>query len=153
MKEAIRKHAALSASQADTSHGASVTLPSATHAHASALWPVIRRSALALALFAALIAGCAFGLWLASFFLYASLRFNPLHAGLWAWFDALLAWYDGRMPQGGRRLVGTAVLGMAVAVGGPTMGFYSLWERTRRRRLYGSARFASEAEIRAAGLL
>jgi hypothetical protein len=27
-------------------------------------------------------------LWLASFFLYASLRVNPLHAGLWGWWDA-----------------------------------------------------------------
>ena len=92
-------------------------------------------------------------LWLASFFLYASLRVNPLHAGLWGWPDALLAWHDGRMLNGGRRLAGAALLGVLVAVGGPAMGLYTLWERTGRRRLYGSARFASEAEIRAAGLL
>lgn len=92
-------------------------------------------------------------LWLASFFLYASLRVNPLHAGLWGWLDALLAWHDGRMPNGGRRLAGAALLGALVAVGGPVMGLYTVWERTGRRRLYGSARFASEAEIRAAGLL
>jgi hypothetical protein len=92
-------------------------------------------------------------LWLASFFLYASLRLNPFHAGLWDWPDALLAWHDRRMPNGGRHLAGAALLGALVAVGGPAMGLYSLWERTGRRRLYGSARFASEAEIRAAGLL
>jgi hypothetical protein len=92
-------------------------------------------------------------LWLASFFLYASLRVNPLHAGMWGWPDALLAWHDGRMPNGGRRLAGAALLGALVAVGGPVMGLYTVWERTGRRRLYGSARFASEAEIRAAGLL
>jgi hypothetical protein len=92
-------------------------------------------------------------LWLASFFLYASLRLNPLHAGLWGWLDALLAWDDGRMLNGGRRLAGAALLGVLVAVGGPAMGLYALWDRAGRRRLYGSARFASEAEIRAAGLL
>ena len=92
-------------------------------------------------------------LWLASFLLYASLRLNPLHAGQWGWSDALLAWHDGRMPDGGRRVAGTALLGALVAMGGPSMGLYVLWERTSRRRLYGSARFASEAEIRAAGLL
>ncbi|WP_205191194.1 hypothetical protein [Burkholderia sp. LMG 13014] len=92
-------------------------------------------------------------LWVASFFLYASLRLNPFHAGLWGWPDALMAWHDGMMPNGGRRLAGAVLLGVLVAVGGPAMGLYSLWERSGRRRLYGSARFASEAEIRAAGLL
>ncbi|MFP3186277.1 MAG: hypothetical protein RXS25_36855 [Paraburkholderia sp.] len=133
-------------------------------------------------------------LWVASFFLFASLRLNPFHAGLWGWPDALMAWHDGMMPNGGRRLAGAVLLGVLVAVGGPAMGLlgwpdalmawhdgmmpnggrrlagavllgvlvavggpamglYSLWERSRRRRLYGSARFASEAEIRAAGLL
>ncbi|WP_043287421.1 hypothetical protein [Paraburkholderia oxyphila] len=91
--------------------------------------------------------------WLASFFLYASLRLNPFHAGLWGWPDALLAWHGGLMPNGGRRLAGAALLGVLVAVGSPAMALYSIWERTGRRRLYGSARFASEAEIRAAGLL
>jgi hypothetical protein len=92
-------------------------------------------------------------LWAASFFLYASLRMNPLHAGLWGWLDALLAWLHGQMPNAGRRLAGAALLGVLTAVGGPAIGFYTLWESTGRRRLYGSARFASEAEIRAAGLL
>ncbi|PRX27277.1 hypothetical protein B0G75_11545 [Paraburkholderia sp. BL18I3N2] len=92
-------------------------------------------------------------LWVASFFLYASLRLNPFHAGLMGWPQALLAWHDGLIPNGGRHLAGAALLGVLVAVGCPAMGLYSLWDRSGRRRLYGSARFASEAEIRAAGLL
>ncbi|MEW6342049.1 MAG: hypothetical protein RXR20_19805 [Paraburkholderia sp.] len=91
--------------------------------------------------------------WVASFFLYASLRLNPFHAGLWGWPDALLAWHGGLIPHGGRHLAGAGLLGLLVAVGCPAMALYSIWERTGRRRLYGSARFASEAEIRAAGLL
>ncbi|CAM2197887.1 conserved protein of unknown function [Paraburkholderia kururiensis] len=91
--------------------------------------------------------------WASSFFLYVSLRMNPLHAGLWGRPDALLAWLHGQMPNAGRRLAGAALLGMLTVVGGPAIGFYTLWQSSGRRRLYGSARFASEAEIRAAGLL
>jgi hypothetical protein len=112
-----------------------------------------RVAVLTVVVLAILVGGLLASLWLASFFLYASLRLNPLNAGLWGWSDALLAWHDGRMPNGGRHLAGAALLGVLVAVGGPAMGLYTLWERTERRRLYGSARFASETEIRAAGLL
>ena len=113
----------------------------------------VRPTAITVAALVLLTGALLASLWLASFFLYASLRVNPLHAGLWGWPDALLAWHDGRMPNGGRRLAGAALLGALVAVGGPAIGLYTVWERTGRRRLYGSARFASEAEIRAAGLL
>jgi len=99
------------------------------------------------------VAGLAAALWLASFYLYASLRVNPFHAGLHGWLDAVLAWHDGRMPKEGRRLIGSALFGLLVAFGGPGLGLYTLWERSGRRRLYGSARFASDAEIREAGLL
>lgn len=118
--------------------------------------PVAHHVRTALVTFAvlAIVAGALLAsLWAASFFLYASLRLNPFHAGLWGWPDALLAWHGGRMPSGGRRLAGAALLGALVAVGSPAMVLYSMWEQTGRRRLYGSARFASEAEIRAAGLL
>ncbi|MFT4436001.1 hypothetical protein ACMX25_21760 [Caballeronia sp. 15715] len=111
-----------------------------------------RTAAITVAVLAIAIGGLIASLWLASFFLYASLRVNPLHAGLWGWPDALLAWHDGQW-NGGRRLVGAALLGTLVAVGGPSMGLYSLVTSTGRRRLYGSARFACESEIRAAGLL
>ncbi|AFT86208.1 hypothetical protein [Paraburkholderia phenoliruptrix] len=112
-----------------------------------------RTALIALALLTVVAVGALASLWVASFFLYASLRVNPLHAGLWAWPDALFAWRDGRMPNGGKHLAGAALLGVLVAIGGPAMGVYTLWERSGRRRLYGSARFASAAEIRAAGLL
>jgi hypothetical protein len=112
-----------------------------------------RTTAITVAVLVVLAGALLASLWLASFFLSASLRMNPLHAGLWSWSDALLAWRDGRTLNGGRRLAGAALLGVLVAVAGPAMGIYTLWERTGRRRLYGSARFASEAEIRAAGLL
>lgn len=112
------------------------------------------RSALvALAVLAIVAVGVLASLWAASFFLYASLRLNPLHAGLWGWPDALLACLHGQMQNAGRRLAGAALLGVLTTVGGPAIGLYTLWESTGRRRLYGSARFASEAEIRAAGLL
>jgi hypothetical protein len=112
-----------------------------------------RTAAITVAALAILTGALLASLWLASFFLYASLRVNPLHAGLLGWPDALLARHDGRMLNGGRRLAGAALLGVLVAVGGPAAGLATLWERIGRRRLYGSARFASEAEIRAAGLL
>jgi hypothetical protein len=120
---------------------------------ASAVAHHARTAAITIAALAILTGALLASLWLASFFLYASLRLNPLHAGLWGWLDTLLAWHDGRMLDGGRRLAGAALLGVLVAVGGPAMGLTTLWERIGRRRLYGSARFASEAEIRAAGLL
>jgi hypothetical protein len=120
---------------------------------ASAMARHVRPTAITVAALVLLTGALLASLWLASFLLYASLRVNPLYAGLWGWPDALLAWHDGRMPNGGRRLAGAALLGVLVAVGGPVMGLYTVWERTGRRRLYGSARFASEAEIRAAGLL
>ncbi|KVK76034.1 hypothetical protein WS90_25735 [Burkholderia cepacia] len=110
-------------------------------------------AARALAGLACLMGGLAASLWLASFFLYASLRINPLHAGLWGWLDAALAWRDGVMPNVGRKLAGAALVGALVSLGGPVLGFHALWERLNRRRLYGSARFANESEIRQAGLL
>ncbi|MFM0385731.1 hypothetical protein [Paraburkholderia dipogonis] len=120
---------------------------------ANAMAHHVRTAAITVAALVLLTGFLLASLWLASFFLYASLRINPLRAGLWGWPDALLDWHDGRMLDGGRRLAGAALLGVLVAIGGPAMGLYTLWERTARRRLYGSARFASEAEIRAAGLL
>lgn len=99
------------------------------------------------------MAGLVASLWLASFLLYASLRINPLLAGLWGWLDAVLMWRDGMMPNVGRKLVGAALFGVLVSLGGPVLGFHALWARSHRRHLYGSARFANESEIRQAGLL
>lgn len=113
----------------------------------------IRTAVVTLAVLACLLGGLAASLWLASFFLYASLRINPLHAGLSGWLDAVLAWRHGLMPNAGRKLAGAALFGMLMSFGGPVFGLHALWERSGRRRLYGSARFASEPEIRRAGLL
>lgn len=92
-------------------------------------------------------------LWLASFFLSASLRGNPFHASVRTWLDVALAWHDGRMPKEGRRLAGSALFGLLLAFGAPAFGASTLLEQFGRRRLYGSARFANEADIRRAGLL
>ncbi len=113
----------------------------------------IRTAAVTLPVLACLFGGLTASLWLASFFLYASLRINPLHAGLWSWLDAVQAWRHGLMPNTGRKLAGAALFGVLLSFGGPAFGLHALWERSGRRRLYGSARFASESEIRKAGLL
>ncbi|ABO58724.1 hypothetical protein ABWH74_001446 [Burkholderia vietnamiensis] len=113
----------------------------------------IRTAVVTLAALACLMAGLAVSLWLASFIFYASLRMNPLHAGVWGWFDAVLMWRDGMMPNVGRKLVGAALFAVLVSAGGPVVGFHALWASSHRRRLYGSARFANESEIRQAGLL
>lgn len=108
---------------------------------------------LTLAVMAAVAAGLTLALWLASLFFAASQHVNPLHAGFHAWPDAALAWHDGRLPKEGRRLAGAALFGVLLAFGAPAFGVYTLLEQSGRRRLYGSARFANEADIRRAGLL
>jgi hypothetical protein len=106
-----------------------------------------------LAVMAATGAGLTLAIWLASCFFVASQHVNPFHAGFHAWPDAALAWHDGRLPKQGRRLVGAALFGVLLAFGAPALGVYTLLEQSGRRRLYGSARFANEADIRRAGLL
>ncbi|MEX3916417.1 hypothetical protein AB4Y43_09300 [Paraburkholderia sp. BR10872] len=108
---------------------------------------------LTLAIVAASAGGLVLAQWLASFFFVASQHLNPLHAGFHVWVDAALAWYDGRLPKEGRRLAGAALFGLVLAFGAPALGVYTLLDRSGRRRLYGSARFANEADIRRAGLL
>ena len=106
-----------------------------------------------LAVVAAATVGLTLAVWLASFFFLASQHINPLHAGIHAWPDAALAWYDGRTPGQGRRLAGAALFGVLLAFGAPAAGVGAMLDRSARRRLYGSARFANEADIRRAGLL
>ncbi len=106
-----------------------------------------------LAVMAATAAELTLALWLASCFFVASQHVNPFHAGFHAWPDAALAWHDGRLPKQGRRLAGAALFGVLLAFGAPALGVYTLLEQSGRRRLYGSARFANEADIRRAGLL
>ena len=66
---------------------------------------------------------------------------------------ALGAWYDGRLPNIGRRVAGAGLMGLLVAFGGPALAVYAWLEQAGRRPLYGDARFANDAEIRRAGLL
>jgi len=117
------------------------------------LWHHARGGAITLVVVAAFAAGLAAAMWFGSFFLYASLRVNPFHAGTWGWFDAARAWYAGGLPKEGRRIAGSALFGLLLAYGAPGAAAYAVWGPSGRRHLYGSARFASEAEIRAAGLL
>ncbi|WP_431227858.1 hypothetical protein [Burkholderia contaminans] len=112
-----------------------------------------RVTVLTLAITIAIYAGLAAAEWLASCVLYASMHRNPILAGWSTWLDALEAWYDGRLPNMGRRVVGAGLMGLLVAFGGPALAVYAWLEQASRRPLYGDARFANEAEIRRAGLL
>jgi hypothetical protein len=111
------------------------------------------RALLAVAIVVAAAGALVPALWLASFILVASHHVNPLHAGWRAWPLAALAWYDGYLPREGRRLAVAALFGVVLALGAPAVGVYALVDRSGQRRLYGSARFADEADIRRAGLL
>jgi len=141
------------ATSATTAPVLAAAMPAAQPAGRHELWHHARRGAITLMVVAVFVAGLAAAMWFASFFLYASLRVNPLHAGMWGWFDAARAWCAGGLPKEGRRIAGSALFGLLLGYGAPGAAAYALWEPSGRRHLYGSARFASEAEIHAAGLL
>ncbi|WP_409333712.1 hypothetical protein [Burkholderia cenocepacia] len=117
------------------------------------LAPVWRVTILTLAITIGIYVGLAAAEWLASCMLYASMHRNPIRAGWSTWLDALVAWYDGRLPNMGRRVAGAGLIGLLVAFGGPALAVYTWLEQAGRRPLYGDARFANDAEIRRAGLL
>ncbi|WP_374941881.1 hypothetical protein [Burkholderia cenocepacia] len=117
------------------------------------LAPVWRVTILTLAITIGIYVGLAAAEWLASCMLYASMHRNPIRAGWSMWLDALVAWYDGRLPNMGRRVAGAGFIGLLVAFGGPALAVYTWLEQAGRRPLYGDARFANDAEIRRAGLL
>ena len=123
-----------------------------THPYSSLLQHT-RTAAITLAVLVGLMGGLVASLWFASLLLYVSLRINPLHAGLWGWLDTTLAWRHGVMPSLGGKLAGAAIFGVLLSFGGPVFALHALRASVNRRRLYGSARFASESEIRQAGLL
>ncbi|MPV59461.1 hypothetical protein CFB46_20695 [Burkholderia sp. HI2761] len=99
-----------------------------------------------------MLAALGVAVWLATCTLYVSLHLNPLRAHWSAWVDALLAWSDGGLPNMGRRLAGAGFIGLAIAFGGSALAVYAWVERAARRALYGDARFATDADIRKAGL-
>lgn len=112
-----------------------------------------RSVAIVIGVLTVLALGLAAALWLAGFIYFAVGHNNPLHAGWWGWFDGVSAWLDGRAPKERRHLLGSAVLALAIVFGGPLFGWASIQSRRARRELHGSARFATEREIRKAGLL
>jgi lysylphosphatidylglycerol synthetase-like protein (DUF2156 family) len=116
-------------------------------------WRHLYPALVTVAVVAALGCATAGAFWLASFLLVASEHHNPLHAGLWDWWDAASAWHDGRLPKAGRKIAGAAVLGCLMAFGGPLFAWWAIRNGSGRRELHGSAQFATEADIRRAGLL
>lgn len=112
-----------------------------------------RSAVITLAVLIGLGAGMIAALWIAGFLLYASQHHNPLHVGVWGWIDAVSTWHQGGLPRQGRRLVAVGVMGLLVAFGGPVLAWWAIQEQGGRRELYGSARFANEADVRRAGLL
>jgi hypothetical protein len=153
VQSVVRPVAQGRATSATTAPVLAAAMPAGQPAGRHELWHHARRGAITLMVAAAFVAGLAAAMWFASFFLYASQRVNPFHAGTWGWFDAARAWYAGGLPKEGRRIAGSALFGLLLAYGAPGAAAYAVWGPSGRRHLYGSARFASEAEIRAAGLL
>jgi hypothetical protein len=92
-------------------------------------------------------------LWTAGFVFFALVHHNPLQAGGFGYVDALTDWSNGWLPGAGRRLAVAGVTGCALAFGGPLGLFGIVRVQQGQRALHGSARFATEAEIRKAGLL
>jgi len=92
-------------------------------------------------------------LWLAGFIYLALTHRNPLHASAWIWIDGVTACLDGRLPKERRHLVASAAMALMVVFGGPLLGWATIQDRVGQRELHGSARFATEREIRKAGLL
>lgn len=117
------------------------------------VWPQVYPAVMTLVILGACGCAAVAAFWLASFLLYAGLHHNPLHAGLWGWWDAVSAWRDGRQPKVGRKLAGSLVLGVLIAFGGAPLAWWAIRQGGSKRELYGSAKFATEADIRRAGLL
>ena len=92
-------------------------------------------------------------LWIAGFVFFSLVHHNPLQAGGFGYIDALTDWLNGWLPGDGRRLAMAGVIGCAMAFGGPLVLFGIVRAQQGQRALHGSARFATEAEIRKAGLL
>jgi hypothetical protein len=87
------------------------------------------------------------------FFYFAFGHRNPLHAGWWSWVDGVSACMQRCRPVEHRHLLGSAVLALALVFGGPLFAWTAIRNQVDTRELHGSARFASEREVRKAGLL
>ncbi|PRZ56017.1 hypothetical protein BX589_102218 [Paraburkholderia fungorum] len=91
--------------------------------------------------------------WIAGFVFFALAHHNPLQAGSFGYLDALTDWSDGWLRGYGKRLAIASVIGGGLAFVGPLVLIGIVHAQMGQRDLHGSARFATEAEIRKAGLL
>lgn len=92
-------------------------------------------------------------LWIAGFVFFALAHHNPLRAGGFGYVDALTDWSNGWLRGYGKRLAVAGVIGCGLAFAGPLVLIGVVRAQMGQRALHGSARFATEAEIRGAGLL
>jgi|GEM_PF-3173646 len=92
-------------------------------------------------------------LWIAGFVFFALAHHNPLQAGGFGYIDALTDWSNGWLHGYGKRLAVAGVVGGGLAFVGPLVLIGVVRAQMEQRELHGSARFATEAEIRKAGLL
>jgi hypothetical protein len=116
-------------------------------------WAYVRTIMVTIGILLVLAVGLTVALWCAGFFYFAFAHQNPLHAGWWGWFDGVSACVQHCKPVEHRHLLGSAVLALALVFGAPLLAWVSIRDQRERRELYGSARFASEHDIRKAGLL
>jgi type IV secretory pathway TraG/TraD family ATPase VirD4 len=84
---------------------------------------------------------------------FALAHHNPLRAGGFGYIDALTDWSNGWLVGYGKRLAIAGVIGCGLAFAGPLVLIGVMRAQMGQRELHGSARFATEAEIRKAGLL
>lgn len=92
-------------------------------------------------------------LWIAGFVFFALAHHNPLQAGGFGYLDAQMDWSNGWLSGYGKRLAIAGVIGGGVSFVGPLVLIGVVRAQMAQRDLHGSARFATEAEIRRAGLL
>jgi len=91
--------------------------------------------------------------WIAGFVFFALAHHNPLHAGGFGYLDALTDWSNGWLRGYGKRLAISGVIGGGLAFAAPLVLIGIVRAQMGQRDLHGSARFATEVEIRKAGLL
>jgi hypothetical protein len=118
-----------------------------------ASWAHVRITAIMLAVLLVFVVGLVVAVRCASFFYVAFAHRNPLHAGWWDWVDGVSACLQQCRPVEHRHLLGSVVLALALVFGGPLFAWAAVRNHGDTRELHGSARFATEREIRTAGLL
>jgi len=119
-----------------------------------ARWLAVGRApAITVAVLIAIASALIAALWMAGFVFFALAHHNPLRAGGFGYIDALTDWSNGWLRGYGKRLAISGVIGGGLAFIGPLVLIGVVRAQMGQRELHGSARFATEAEIRKAGLL